>query len=98
MDVSFSLHGIRFEWDERKAAATLKRRGVAFETACEVFFDPLVAFLGSEIVKHEERDSVIGMTGQWRLLVVTYTIRGETIRTISVREPTHAERKNYEDR
>jgi hypothetical protein len=98
VDVSVSLQGIRFEWNERKAAATLKRRGVAFETACEVFFDPLVAFLGSQIVDREERNSVIGMTTQWRLLVVAYTTRGETIRIISVREPTRAERKDYEDR
>lgn len=75
MDVSVSLQGIRFEWNERKSAATLRRRGVAFETACEVFFDPLVAFLGSKLVDREERESVIGMTAQWRLLVVAYTMR-----------------------
>ena len=77
--------------------SVLRGCGVAFETACEVFFDPLVAFLRSEIVNREERDAVIGMTGQWRLLVVAYTIRGDTIRIISVREPTRAERKDYED-
>ncbi|MBA3634657.1 MAG: BrnT family toxin [Acidobacteria bacterium] len=40
MIVIFELQGINFEWDEEKYAANLRKHGVKFETAAEVFFDP----------------------------------------------------------
>jgi uncharacterized DUF497 family protein len=33
------MSSVRFEWDERKAAANRRRHGVAFEEARSVFFD-----------------------------------------------------------
>jgi uncharacterized DUF497 family protein len=32
---------LRFEWDRAKAASTLRKHGVSFETAVRVFADPL---------------------------------------------------------
>lgn len=40
MDVHFVLAGQRFRWDAQKATSNLAKRGVRFEQACEVFFDP----------------------------------------------------------
>jgi uncharacterized protein len=31
-----------FEWDQEKARMNLRKHGVAFESACEVFLDPLL--------------------------------------------------------
>jgi uncharacterized DUF497 family protein len=49
VDVAYTLHEIRFEWDRRKAETNLRKHKVSFEAACEVFFDPFirVAELGS---------------------------------------------------
>jgi uncharacterized DUF497 family protein len=42
--------GSAFEWDVGKAKVNLRKHGVSFETACEVFFDPFVRLIdaGSE--------------------------------------------------
>jgi uncharacterized DUF497 family protein len=34
---------VRFEWNARKAAASLRKQGVSFDEAASVFFDPLSA-------------------------------------------------------
>jgi uncharacterized protein len=33
------MHTLRFEWDQRKAAANAKKHGVSFEEAKSVFVD-----------------------------------------------------------
>ena len=97
MDAEYRLNGIHFEWDREKAAANLRNHGVGFETGCEVFFDPFVCFVASEVVGSEERESVIGLTAGWELLVVVYVDRGDSIRVISARSATRKERRAYEN-
>ncbi|MBZ5538327.1 MAG: BrnT family toxin [Acidobacteriia bacterium] len=75
----------------------MRKQGIAFETACEVFFDPFVRLIETEVVSGEVRESVVGMTSDWRLLKVTYVFRSETIRLISARPVNLGERKQYED-
>ena len=62
MNVTYTLHGIRFEWDSRKAASNLNDHGIAFETACEAFFDPFVLAVEGPVHPDERRDAIIGMT------------------------------------
>ena len=45
----------------------------------------------------EHRYIIIGRSQQGRLLLVSYTERGETLRLISSREVTPAERRAYEE-
>jgi len=97
MNVKYKLHGILFEWDSKKAFTNLKDHGISFETASEVFHDPFVQVVDEEIVDDEEREAVIGMTVDWRLLYVVYVIRKEVVRIISARLVTKAERKSYEE-
>jgi uncharacterized DUF497 family protein len=97
MNVKYKLHGILFEWDSKKAATNLKEHGISFETASEVFHDPFVQVVDEETVDDEERESVVGMTVDWRLLYVVYVIRKESVRIISARLVTKAERRNYEE-
>ena len=40
MDEIFELQAIQFEWDAEKYAVNLRKHGVKFEEAAEVFFDP----------------------------------------------------------
>jgi uncharacterized DUF497 family protein len=97
MDVEYWLNGISFEWDRRKAAANVRQHGVSFKTASEVFFDPFICFVDSEVVESEERERTIGMTAGWELLVVVYVDQGDSIRLISARSATRKERQAYED-
>ena len=83
MDIKYKLHGILFEWDSKKAVTNLKDHGISFETASEVFHDPFVQVVDEEIVDDEEREAVIGMTVDWRLVYVVYVIRKEVVRIIS---------------
>lgn len=96
-EVAYKRNDIRFVWDRGKAESNLHKHGVSFETACEIFFDPFVRLLRSEMIGGEEREVATGMTEDWSLLVVVYTFREEAIRVISARLATSAERNRYED-
>ena len=97
MDVSYTVHEIRFECDNRKAAANLRKHKVSFETACEAFFDPFLCVVDAGIVKGEPREAVIAMTVNWRLLYIIYVEHDDVIRIISARPAEKAEREIYED-
>jgi uncharacterized DUF497 family protein len=97
MDVAYRLSGINFVWDRRKAGLNLRKHGVAFETAREIFFDPFITYIGTEVVRGEERETAIGMTGDWKLLKVIYVFSPAFVRLISARTVTIHERKNYEE-
>src|SRR5438093_2298592 len=97
MDVVHRLNDIEFVWDRKKAESNLRKHGVAFETACEVFFDPFVCFIGTEVVGGERREIVVGMTVDWQILYVVYLFRKNQIRLVSARPVTSRERKQYEN-
>ena len=97
MNVEYVLNGIRFQWNRRKAAANLGKHGVSFQSASQVFFDPFVRWIASEIVDGDERETLIGMTTGWELLVVVFVQRGESVHLISARGATCQERQTYED-
>jgi uncharacterized protein len=97
MDVVHRLNGIDLVWDRAKAQANFQKHGVSLELACEVFFDPFIRLLQTEWTGGEEREVAIGLTRDWMLLVVVYTLRRESIRMISARPATGPERKTYED-
>jgi uncharacterized protein len=97
VDVVYTLEGIRFTWDPRKALANIRRHGVTFETAAEVFLDPFLRVVEIQEEEDEEREAVIGMTMAWQILFVVYITLPTAFRLISAREVTKAERKRYED-
>ncbi|MCP4105440.1 MAG: hypothetical protein GY749_07880 [Desulfobacteraceae bacterium] len=69
-----------------------------FETACEAFLDPFVKMGDEEYIEDEIRDTIIGMTINWQLLYVVFTMRDEDIiRIISARPVTKHERRYYEE-
>jgi len=97
MNIRYPLHSITFEWDSRKAAVNARNHEISFELACEAFFDPFVFYLDDEIVNGELRESIIGMTVNWRLLYVVYVLNEDIVRVISARMVTKAEREEYEN-
>ena len=97
MDEQFALNGISFVWNQTKAQENLKKHGVAFEQAAEVFFDPFLRVVdtNSEV---QVRDAIIGMDSRWNLLFVVHiAFEDETLRLISARKATRSERQLYEN-
>ena len=89
---------MEFTWDEKKAAANLAEHGVSFDEAKTVFDDPLyVDFYDPDHSYDEHRYLIVGESRQSRLLIVSYTERGDSVRLISAREVTVSERKAYEE-
>ncbi len=88
---------MHFDWDENKARLNLKIHDISFDEAKTIFDDPLyVDFFDPDHSDSENRYLRFGMSDQHRLLLVSYTERGDTIRIISARLATKNERKTYE--
>jgi hypothetical protein len=88
----------RFEWDRVKAAANIRKHQVSFDEAKTVFHDPLARIFDDE--EHstlEKREIIIGRSAAQRLMLVSFTERGDVIRVISARLTTQLERIDYEE-
>jgi uncharacterized protein len=89
---------MEFEWDDAKAESNERKHGVALSEALTVFGDPLsVTGYDPRHADDEDRFLTMGVSVDGRLLVVSHTDRGDTVRVISAREATRRERKDYED-
>jgi uncharacterized DUF497 family protein len=87
-----------FEWDEKKARQNRNKHGVDFEEASTVSGDPLSSTIPDpEHSEEEDRFPILGESIRLRLLVVSFTERGDDIRIISARVATRRERKDYEE-
>lgn len=88
---------MRFDWDKNKAERNLAKHKISFEEAATVFGDLLSdTFDDPGHSVEERRFLIIGHSEKGRLLFISHTDDGETIRIISAREPTRAERESYE--
>jgi uncharacterized protein len=88
---------LRFEWDDAKAAANLRKHRVSFDEAAEVFQDPF-AFddYDSGHSDDEARFFIIGMSSRRMLYVVYAESVDGAVRVISARRANKLERKIYE--
>lgn len=97
MDITYETSFGRFEWDSEKEAINLRKHGLDFKLAADVFADPFALFLCDDLHSHgEERMIVIGEVGAMVLLFVVFTER-DAIRIISARKAARAEVKRYEE-
>lgn len=88
---------MHFEWDREKAKKNLRKHKVPFDEAMTVFYDPLSAtFDDPDHSDDEQRLITVGFSSRERLLIVSHTERGKTIRIISARPATVHERKRHE--
>jgi len=86
---------MRYEWNDAKAAANLKKHRVRFADAVAVFGDESALTI-EDPHPDEERYVTMGMDAFGRVLVVVYTWRGGgTIRVISARRATRQEQDQY---
>ena len=89
---------MKFIWDPNKAEENLKSHGVDFREAATIFDDPLsTTFPDTDQSVGERRFLIIGRSAPGRILVVSNTETGDTIRIINARAATRRERRFYEE-
>ncbi len=89
---------MKIEWDPRKAKANLRKHGVSFEEAATALSDPMAATgADPDHSLTEQRYVTFGVSEKGRLLVVSHTEEGETIRIMSARTASKGERELYEE-
>ena len=87
---------LKFEWDEEKNQINKRKHKISFETAAYVFEDEnYIEMYDFEHSIDEDRYIALGKVGD--VLFVVFTERKETIRLISARLATIAERRIYYD-
>ncbi len=92
------MGAIRFEWDERKAAANAKKHGVGSEEARSVFVDERAKLIDDpDHSEDEDRFVLLGLSSALRLLLVCHCYRseGNVIRIVSARKATARESRSY---
>jgi len=89
---------MKFEWDEAKAAANLRKHKATFEEASTVFADDL-SLTGRDPAHSvgEQRFITFRLSAAKRILAVSHAERGDVIRIISARLAARMERKMYEE-
>ena len=89
-----TINEMVFEWDDEKNRINLRKHGVDFKDAAQVFFDDnRIEWFDEEHSDDEDRWQVIGMVNE--ILFVIYTERDEKTRIISARKADKAERREY---
>ena len=89
---------MEFEWDLEKAAINFRKHGVSFDEAITAFDDPFhLDYYDPDHGEHEYRYLAMGYSIKGKLLIVSYTDRGERRRLISARRATRKERVCYEE-
>ena len=89
---------LKFEWDENKNQANIKKHGISFEEATTVFNDTNALIITDESHSGEEdRFILIGYSYKANLLVVChcYRLNDSLIRIISARKASGRERKEF---
>lgn len=82
---------LRFEWDEAKAGSNFEKHGLSFQSGADVFFDPNCTVIdASRTADGEVRRKAFG-TVDGQLVAVVHTVRGNTVRLISVRRARQKE-------
>ena len=88
---------MEIEFDPEKAAANpLNHEGVTFDEACPVLLDPYALTREDADTDGEQRFVTLGMGGKGRILIVVWTLRGESPRLISAWKANLPQRRRYE--
>lgn len=92
-----TLGCMEIEFDPDKAAANLLNHdGVSFEVAKSVLLDPYALTREDPDAEGEQRFVTLGMGGKGRILIVVWTLRGDTPCLISAWKANQPQRKRYE--
>ena len=85
-----------FEWDPEKSKSNHKKHGIDFENAKHIWLDDNRVEIKAPYPV-EDRWIVIGSAHE-KVWSAVYTIRGDTVRIISVRRAREKEVKFYEEK
>ena len=88
---------MRYEWDDAKNRANVRKHGIDFLDVPSMFQHPMVTFLDEKQGYGEERWIGIGILGTISAVVVFAEPNENIIRIISVRKATKHEEKIYRD-
>ena len=87
---------MRFEWDEAKNRRNIRKHGIDFADAVDIFNHPMLTLLDERDDYGEDRWLSIGWI-QLLIGVVVYSEReGDVVRIISARKATRREIRRYE--
>ena len=89
---------MEFKWDSTKAESNLRKHGMAFELAINVFSDPERTISVDSRLNYEEERFITTGEIAGRLCVIVYTERGNTIRIISARKANKRELRRHDNR
>ncbi len=85
---------MRFDWDEAKRRANLRRHAIDFVGIEEAFDGETVTVLDDRFEYGEDRFLTLGLL-DGRVVAIAHTETGDEIRIISVRKATKNEAFNY---
>jgi uncharacterized DUF497 family protein len=75
-----------FTWDEKKRQSNIKKHGVDFTSAAEVFSGPTFTWEDSRFDYGEQRWITMGLLGSLVVVLVVHTETEEEIHVISIRK------------
>jgi uncharacterized DUF497 family protein len=87
---------MKFEWNEKKSHSNLVKHGIDFKAAKAIWDDPNRIEIYTEY-PIENRNIIIGKIGK-KLWVSIFTMRGNSIRIISVRRSRKKETELYDQK
>ena len=85
---------MKIEYDENKCNKNIKERGLSFELAIDFEFDEALYKIDYRKIHQELRFNSIGYIGK-RLFHITFTLRYDAIRIISLRKANKREVRDY---
>jgi len=92
-----TLRFVKFEWDDDKNQENIRKHGLDFADAWEIFESPMQVALDTRADYGEDRWTGIGFLGNRVVIVVFIEGSEEVTRIISLRKALKHERKKFED-
>jgi len=75
-----------FTWDEKKRLSNIKKHGIDFTCATDIFFGPTFTWEDSRFDYGEQRWITMGLLGSQVVVLVVHTETEEEIHVISIRK------------
>lgn len=88
---------MKFEWDEDKNRANIRRHRIDFADVAALFDGPMFVALDTRRDYGEDRMVGIGLFGDAVLVAVFVELAHDTIRLISVRKALRHERERFNE-
>ena len=86
---------MQFEWDEAKRLINIRKHGIDFMDAIDIFGSPSLTWEDTRYEYDEERFVSIGLLKQIVIVVVYTYPEDDTIRIISVRKANKNEQETF---